>query len=600
MAPPRLDMVLTWKHSGVEELIYASCRGEGRVRFGEVRQPTTRLRRGGLGYLARIRFRSESMGDLNFVVTPAVRVRGPARDRTCGLSSSTHPEHASQQLPRKPVSARVERRARPSPRAPSRAMPPQFPPEPEPGTREALELLYESAKAEENAGRVSNAIRMYESLVQLDPANGRAWVRYAVILHKSGHMDRARDILRRALKVNPRNAILWQTWADFEKGRGNFVNARRLFAKAAEANPHLPSLYHSWGSMEYKVGRVDEARRLYQEGLRVCPTATRLYHSLGVLEDKRGNSREARIILTQGLKIEPDNPYLHHALGVLEYRGGRVSAARECFSRASRVDPRHTLTWLSWAQLEEFEGNRDMARKYYARGTSVSGRSAVQLWQAWARMEEKSGNPHKAIDLYRKAVSAYPNDPMLYCSWGKLVESQGDIAVARALFKKGLEVDEERAYLWQSLALLEQRQMDKGTAREFFERGVKLSKGKEVAALLHAWAAMEWESENEEKARNLFNEAVKVNDSCSWLWLWFGRFEIAYGKYSAARHYISRSINLDPSDGSPWRAWAELERSEGEEERARFMFRRAAELESSRELFELDPESPLRRPWRKF
>jgi Flp pilus assembly protein TadD len=80
--------------------------------------------------------------------------------------------------------------------------------------------------------------------------------------------------------------------------------------------------------------------------------------------------------------------------------------------------------------------------------------------------------------------------------------------------------------------------------------------------------------------------------------LWFARFEAANGGIDLARHYLARSINLDTHDSSPWRAWAELERRAGKEDKARFMFRRAADLDSSRSLFKrIDCESPLKRPW---
>lgn len=469
-----------------------------------------------------------------------------------------------------------------------------------PSTRHALEILYETAKTEEKSGHVDDALNLYNTLVTLHPTNGRAWVRYATLLHQQGDTHGARSVLKNALTHNPANAILWQTWADFEKLDGNYATARRLFSRAQNSNRHLASVYHSWGAMEYKLGNIPDARRLYVQGLKSCPTSTRLYHALGILEDKTGNSDVARIIFTKGLKVESDNAHLHHALGVLEYRAGKIPAARECFSRAIRVDPRHTLSWLSFALLEEFEGNRDLARKYYAKGAAISSRSAVQIWQAWARMEEKAGDITRALELYKKAVNKYPQDAMLYCSWGKLVENRGDIDKARQLFVQGLRIDQTKAYLWQSLALLEQRQFDLPRAREIFLNGVEQSKGKETAALIHAWAAMEWEDGAIEKARELFKQAVSVDGNCAWLWLWFARFELSQDNISIARHYISRSINLDPTDGSPWRVWAELERSAGDEDRAKFMFKRAAELESSRELFQADPESPLKRPWRKL
>lgn len=464
--------------------------------------------------------------------------------------------------------------------------------------REALELLYEAAKRQEKEGNLESAACMWDNLLSLDPTNGRAWVLRAKLAVREGDAAGARDILRKSLTVNPTNAILWQNWADLEKSQNNVTAARRLFRKALEANSELPSVYHSWGGLEYVNGSPGEARALYIAGLRKCPAASRLYHALGVLEDRMGRAGSARAVLTRGLELEPDNAYLHHAMGVLEYRQRHVPAARECFRRAIQVDPRHTLSWLSRAQLEEFEGNFGMARKYYEQGTSVRGSGAVQIWQAWARMEEKHGHERRALELYRLAVQTFPQDCLLYCSLGKLLCARGESTEAREVFARGLAINPQVPCLWQSLALLEEDQLHYDKARDIYARGVNMSSGKETAILLHAWAAMEWKHQNISKARELFQEAVKFDDSCSWLWLWFSRFEITHGSVHIARHYIARSIISDPNDGSPWRAWGELERSQGNEEKARFMFRRASELESNRALYSMDPESPLKRPWR--
>lgn len=497
--------------------------------------------------------------------------------------------------PRVPVTARVSRRARtqipppPSTRSPTRA----------PLTKEAIELLFESAKAEEKRGDLANAVRMYENLLELDDSLGRAWVRYAMILRRKGEFVAARELLMRALKANPTNAILWQNWADLEKTAGNFGSARKLFRKAMEANARLPSLFHSWGSMEARLGDLKEAKRIFREGLSACPDYARLHHALGVLEDKSGNARAARDALADGLRAEPDNPHLHHAMGVVEYKAGRVAAAREWFSRATQVSPRHTLAWLARGQLEELEGSPDMARKYYSAGTRAGGgRGAVQIWQAWARMEEKGGNFNAAIDLYERAVEAHPGDAMLFCAWGKLVLGMGLVTDARALFRRGLEVDATKAYVWQSLALLEKEQLGLAKARELFIEGANRSRGREVAALYHAHAALEWENDSIDAARRLFQKAVDVVDDEGWLWLWFARFELDQGNDDLGKHFIARSINADPRDGAPWRTWAELERRQGAEEKARYMFRRAANLESDRALYEIDPQRPLGRPWR--
>lgn len=109
---------------------------------------------------------------------------------------------------------------------------------------------------------------------------------------------------------------------------------------------------------------------------------------------------------------------------------------------------------------------------------------------------------------------------------------------------------------------------------------------------------MEWGLGLIDDARRLFRAAADADPSCGWVWLWFARFEFEQRNMDLAKHYVARSVNADPADGAPWRLWAEIERDSGEEQRARYMYKRAADLENARELYEIDAERPLARPWR--
>jgi len=200
---------------------------------------------------------------------------------------------------------------------------------------------------------------------------------------------------------------------------------------------------------------------------------------------------------------------------------------------------------------------------------------------------------------------------------------------------------------------LEQAAVGPSTAAGVFADGAAAARGEGVAALLHAAAALEWKRGEDGAARALFDRAVGVDPGAGWIWLWYGRFEAAAGGAAAAAaavdgaaaaaaaaadgpaggsdaadgggeggardedagggdprarggwlaraaHYYARAVNADPADPSPWRAWAELERAAGNEERARFRHRRAAALTADAAFGGAAPPAdayPLARPW---
>lgn len=516
---------------------------------------------------------------------------------------------------------------------PGHVLPPPAPPATEKEAMEA-ELAYERAKAVEKGGDKAAARAAYEALLASYPSSGRAWMRLALLARADGDTSAQRAVLCRALAALPANAMLWQAAADAAKAAGDLAEARRLFATASEVDPTLPSVYHSWGSLEARAGRPAEARRLFTAGLAVAPSSARLHHALGVLEDKAGRPEAARTVLRAGLALEPANAHLHHAMGMVEYKAGRRAGAVECWRRATDADPHHTPAWLAWGQAEELAGRPDQAAAHYAAGTRWGGRRGrrtAPLWAAAATLEEKRSRPAAADAIYRAATVAHPRDVGLLCSWGKLKASTGDVTAARSIFQRGLAIDRTCAYLWQSLGLLEATAVGPTTAASVYERGVAAARGEGVAALLHAWAALEWKRGNDAAARALFDRAVSADPGAGWIWLWYGQFEAAVGAtaagvamaageagdavdavanapagidprayggwYERAQHYFARAVNADPADASVWRAWAELDRSRGREERARFRFRRAAVLTSEAAFGMAASDYPLARPW---
>jgi len=458
-----------------------------------------------------------------------------------------------------------------------------------------VQIMYENAKSVEKRGDWRLALKTYNELLKMDPSNGKIYVRVSMLFRRLRKIDACRNILRRGLHANPTNAIIWQNWADIECKEGNVELARKLYKHALSANSRLHSIYNSWGSLEARLGNVAKARELLNKGLKFNPDNSRLLYSLGVLEDRQHNPELARRLLMRGLKLEPDNSYLHQALALVELKAHRVSNARECLRRATKVDPKNTMAWLTWAQLEELQGQKDVARRYYRIGSQINSADSITVWQSWARMEEKIGHDEDAIWIYSEAIASGFADALLYNEYGLLLRKIGRRRDALEVFRRGLGVDDHCSQLYKSIALglVEDGSIEQ--ARRVFSVGERKGIGRDVAKLLHAWAALEWQEQEKATAREIFQRAVKVDRTCGWLWMWFGRFELEEENFDLARHFFACSINADPRDGSAWRGWAELERKQGNEDRARFFYRRANELDTKKELYDFDPEHPLAR-----
>mmetsp|Transcript_511 Transcript_511/g.1145 ORF Transcript_511/g.1145 Transcript_511/m.1145 type:complete len:609 (-) Transcript_511:176-2002(-) len=471
------------------------------------------------------------------------------------------------------------------------------------------------------AGKFNEARLLYEEALTRNSGNGRLWMQLFKLHKSQGSLEDARFSVREGLRHNPCNALLWQAWADLEKDVGRFQAARQLFKKGIEANPRLPSLYNSWGRMERDLGDIQTARQILQDGLQQAPSSVRLLISLGILEDVEGNNQDARNLLLRGIQSEPSNPFAHQALAMLEYKLGNVADAREYLRRAVACDQDHTMSWLSWARLEENLGNIDNARRVYAEGCkSNGGRGTANLWQSWARMEEQQSNNRAAIEIYKKAISAFSSDAQLFVEYSKLLERRGEIESARKMLKEALRADSSDVYVYQCLGRLEAHQLNYDQARVVFSAGIAAAEAKlqtmfncsrttengkskddrAMADLLHTWATFEEKvGNNFNLSRSLFHRAISCCSTEGWLWRSFAEFERRQGNSLVARHCFAMAVNNDPRDGLNWIAWSQLEESMGESTRASFYSKRGAELQARQQIRQAlgDSRKPLTRLW---
>jgi len=225
---------------------------------------------------------------------------------------------------------------------------------------------------------------------------------------------------------------------------------------------------------------------------------------------------------------------------------------------------------------------------------------AVQLWQSWARMETLRGRVAAARELYKRASGLFPEDAHLLIEWGKLCSEERDVDAARSLFSRVLALRTPPTYGYQCAAALEAREGNAEAARALYEKGTERAlarlptsargEGDGVALsltkLLLSWAVFEWRQGEIGRARALFKKAEMLTAATpsAWLFQWRARFEGENGQLALSRHYYARAANVDRTESSIWKMWAEVESEIGDAERAALYARLSLRLEAAAHL----------------
>ena len=148
---------------------------------------------------------------------------------------------------------------------------------------------------------------------------------------------------------------------------------------------------------------------------------------------------------------------------------------------------------------------------------------------------------------------------------------------ALAAFQAATNYAPNHVPAWQAWAIMERDQGNIERARELFKKAVEV--GPQHAPAWHAWAIMERDQENIEIARYLFENAVQANDRDPMTWQAWAVLERQQRNFERARELFKKAIAVGPRHVPAWQAWAIMERAQGNIEVARDLFAKAIEID---------------------
>src|SRR6202008_223248 len=185
------------------------------------------------------------------------------------------------------------------------------------------------ARALSAAGRLEEAARAYEELIQREPKSADALAALGRLRLRSGDAPAAEALLRRALKLSPAEAPLHAALGDALHRRREFAPAEAAYRLAIELDP------------VYLIARLGPSELLRESG----------------------GPDEAEAVARAAREIDDQAAGAHVLLGMARKAKGRARQAKECFERAVALEPRHRPAVPPLVQALPDEERRDGAEQ---------------------------------------------------------------------------------------------------------------------------------------------------------------------------------------------------------------------------------------------
>ena len=141
--------------------------------------------------------------------------------------------------------------------------------------------LLDSAVRNHQAGRLDDAGRLYEEILQTDPNHPDALHLLGLLAHQRGEHQRAAEQIGRAISVNPNAADYYSNLAAAHRALGNLEKAVGNCRNAVRIDPDHAQSYNNLGAVLIDQGKFDDAETNFRRALEINPRNAEALNGLG-------------------------------------------------------------------------------------------------------------------------------------------------------------------------------------------------------------------------------------------------------------------------------------------------------------------------------
>ena len=308
------------------------------------------------------------------------------------------------------------------------------------GASPDVQRLFSDAVRHHQAGRLTDAERLYRQVLALDPRHAAGLHLLGVVGGQTGRHDLAADMIGRAIAINPKEASYHCNMGIALKQHERLDEAVACFRTALDLRPDYAEAHNNLGIALKEQARLDEAIACHRKAIDLAPTYAGAHNNLGNALKDQGRLDEAIACYRRAIGLAPNYPGAHNNLGVALKQQARLDDAIACFRKAIALNPSYS----------EAHNNLGIALKEQAR-------------------------PDEAIASFRMALDLEPDFPEAYNNLGTVLGEQARQDEAVACYRRAIDLRPGFAEAHNNLgtALRAQERLDDGVAS--YRRAIDLN-----------------------------------------------------------------------------------------------------------------------------
>jgi len=268
-------------------------------------------------------------------------------------------------------------------------------------------IIMSLAWAYMESGRKTSAVDCFEKLLKTELKRkiftGFAFDELVRIFKEEGKHDRLVDVCERVAAAQPEDVELLCALGNAYLTAGQAEKAVEVFEKVTRMDQDSSMYFASLGEALIAAGDFDGADKAYDMAIAVNPSeASSFYNMIGEVCFKAGQYKRSEDACKKSLKSRPDNPFYNCNLGDVMVKLGKIEGANTAYENAVRLAPK------SRGSFYNRFGNSLAAEHYHL----------------------------KAIDIFKKAISADPQNPFYYLRLAESCVAENLIGMAEKAMRQ--------------------------------------------------------------------------------------------------------------------------------------------------------------------
>ncbi|KAE9020411.1 hypothetical protein PF010_g5660 [Phytophthora fragariae] len=417
--------------------------------------------------------------------------------------------------------------------------------------------------------------------------NREMWLKEAEACEQAEAPLTCAAIVRASLDVGVEPEDRKRTWMDDAENsinRGALLTAKAIYAAALKVFPGKKSIWLRAVALEKRVqeGKSPEpVEQLLQKAVTCCPHAEILWLMAAKEVWTNGSVENARLILRQAFSANPNSEAVWLAAVKLEWENDEIDLARALLAKARAQAPSPHV-WMKSVLLErECAENRVDEEDLVLEG--------IKLYPDFPRLYMMAGqfyetleppNYEKAKKMYREGVQHCPKSIPLWTLASRLEEKMNGVTKARSVLEMARLKTPKNEVLWLEAARLEAR-WDNPKGQEMLmakalqecpESGILLAESIDIApraqqkrasftalkkkdndpSVCLSVAKLFWQERKYSKARKWLERTVQLDSDFGDAWAHYYLFELKHGSKDASEKILKRGVSCDPHHGEKW------------------------------------------------